>query len=351
MFTCGFLIREDVMHARRLTLAALAAAGLALACNAARAEDSQRSLYEAGKQDGKVVVWTSLETGLYKKIAAKFAQRYPGIEIEPFRIQPGPAIERLVTEAKARRINVDVLDANIAYLPILLERGFLEPYPWDGVFGIDAQRLLFDKRALLLGHYDLPIGYNTALVGPNDIASWDDLTEPKWRGKLLLEARGFGLGILAAKWGEERTLAYIKKLLDNRPILMKGAQGTAEALAGGQGALAIGAYAARLTLFKEAGAPVDWVRVGPIPAQQVAVAPVKGGPHSAAAKLLAAFWTTAEAQDIFYEDQRYGMVGYYQSPRGEELRQRGIEVVLETTDIEKDKSLLEMVARAIGGMK
>jgi iron(III) transport system substrate-binding protein len=202
----------------------------------------------------------------------------------------------------------------------------------------------------VLGHYDLPIGYNTALVGPHDVRSWGDLTEPKWRGKLLLEARGFGLGILATKWGEERTLAYIQKLLDNRPIIIKGAQGIAEALAGGEGSLAIGAYAARLTLFKEAGAPVDWARVGPIPAQQVAVAPIKGSPHPNAAKLLAAYWTTAEAQQIFYEDQRFGMVGYYQSPRGEELRKRGIEVVLETTDIDKDKRLLEMAGRAIGGM-
>jgi ABC-type Fe3+ transport system substrate-binding protein len=121
-------------------------------------------------------------------------------------------------------------------------------------------------------------------------------------------------------------------------------------LAGGQGSIAIGAYAARLTLFKEAGAPVDWVRVGPIPAQQVAIAPIKGSPHPNAAKLLAAYWTTTEAQQIFYEDQRFGMVGYYQSPRGEELHKRGIEVVLETTDIDKDKRLLEMAGRAIGGM-
>ena len=217
----------------------------------------------------------------------------------------------------------------------------------DAVFD-DARRML-PTSARSCSVRDLPIAYNTNLVGSSDIKSWDDLTDPKWRGKLLLEARGFGLGVLAAKWGEERTLAYIKALLNNRPILIKGAQGTAEALAGGQGAVAIGAYAARLTLFKEAGAPVDWARVGPIPAQQVAIAPIKGSAHPSAAKLLAAYWTTPEAQDIFYQDQRFGMVGYYQSPRGDELRQRGIEVVLETTDIDKDRHLLEMVGRAIGG--
>jgi iron(III) transport system substrate-binding protein len=339
------------MSWRPSTIAGLAGLGLILASAAARADDTPKSLYEAGKHEGKVVVWTPLEIGLYQKIAVAFAQHHPGIEIEAFRIQPGPAIERLVTEAKAGQVNVDVVDPNIAYLPLLIERGLLEPYPWDSVFGIDPRRLLFDKRALVLGHYDMPIGYNTDLVDPQDIRSWEDLADPKWRGKLLLEARGFALGILAEKWGEARTLAYIQKLLDNRPIIIKGAQSAAEALAGGEGSFAIGAYAARLTLFKEAGAPVDWARVGPIPAQQVAIAPIRGSAHPNAAKLLAAFWTTAEAQQIFYEDQRFGMVGDYQSPRGEELRKRGIEVVLETTDIDKDKRLLEMVGRAIGGIK
>jgi iron(III) transport system substrate-binding protein len=339
------------LRRRAGVVAALAACGLVVASGAAGAEDTEQSLYAAAKKEGKVVVWTPLDMDLYKKIAIKFEQRYPGIQIEPFRIQPGPAIERLVAESRAGQVNVDVIDPNIAYLPILFDRGLIEPYPWDKVFGVDPQRMLFDTRALVLGHYDLPIGYNTSLVGADDIKSWDDVLDPKWRGKVLLEARGFGLGVLAAKWGEEKTLAYIRKLMDNRPIITKGAQGTAEALAGGQGAVAIGAYSARLILYKDAGAPVDWARVGPIPAQQVAIAPIKGSPHSSAAKLLVAYWAGAEAQDIFYQEQRYGMVGYYLSPRGEEFRRRGIEVVLETTDIEKDKYFLEMAGRAIGGMK
>lgn len=166
-----------------------------------------------------------------------------------------------------------------------------------------------------------------------------------------MEARGFGLGILASQWGAAKTLAYIKKLMDNQPIITKGATGTAEALAGGQGSIAIGAYASRITLFKESGAPVDWAHVSPIPAQQVAIVPIHGGPHPNAAKLLAAYWTSPEAQDIFYDDQRFGMVGYYLSPRGEEYKKLGIKVVLETTDIKKDMHLLRMVGQAIGGIK
>jgi iron(III) transport system substrate-binding protein len=324
---------------------------LGLAPAPGRATDSEQSLYEAARKEGSVVVWTPLEIGFYGKIAARFSARYPGIQIEPFRIQPGPAIERTVTEAKAGRVNVDVIDPNIAYVPILLQHGLLEPYAWDQVFGIAADRMLFDKRALVLGHYDLPLGYNSNLVGAGALSSWQDVLDPQWRGKVLLEARGFPLAILAAKWGEPTTQAYVEKLMANAPIIVKGATAAAEGLAGGQGSIAIGAYAARLTLYKGAGAPVDWARVGPIPAQQVAVAPIKGAPHPNAARLLAAYWTTAEAQDLFYEEQRYGMVGYYLSPRGEELKRRGIEVVLETTDIEQDMRRLRMVGRAIGGIK
>jgi iron(III) transport system substrate-binding protein len=337
---------------RSVALLALASTLLIVAArHPADAEDTEQSIYAAARSEGKVVVWTPLDMDLYRRIAVRFAQRYPGITVEPFRIQPGPAVERLVTEARAGRINVDAIDPNIAYFPILIERGLVEPYPWDEVFGIEAPRLLFEKRAVVLGHYDLPIGYNTTLVRPDEIKSWDDVLDPRWRGKVLLEARGSGLGVLAARWGEERTIAYVRKLMESRPILTKGAQSTAEALAGGQGAVAIGAYAARLTLYKEAGAPVDWARVSPIPAQLVAIAPIKGSPHPNAGKLLTAFWASTEAQQIFYDNQRYGMVGYFMSPRGEELRARGIEVVLETTDIEKGRALTEAVGRTIGGIK
>lgn len=336
---------------KRLVAHFALALALALGSAAVRADDTEQSLYAAAKTEGKVIIWTPLDMDLYKQIAAKFAERYPGVQIEPFRIQPGPAVERLVTEAKAGRISVDALDPNIAYFPLLIERGLVEPYPWDKVFGIPEQRILFDKRAVVLGHYDMPIAYNTSLVRSEQITSWDDVLDPKWRGKILLEARGSGLAILALKWGEEKTLAYVRKLMDNHPIITKGAQGTAEALAGGQGAIAIGAYAARLTLFKDAGAPVEWARVGPIPSQLVAIAPIKGGPHPNAAKLLAAFWASADAQKIFYDSQRFGMVGYYMSPRGEELRAKNIEVVLETTEIEKGRQWTEAVGRAIGGIK
>ena len=91
------------MNMRLLQLCTFAAFAIALVSAPARAADTEQSLYQAAKKEGKVIVWTPLDLHLYKEIAASFAAKYPGIEIEPFRIQPGPAIERTVTEATAKR--------------------------------------------------------------------------------------------------------------------------------------------------------------------------------------------------------------------------------------------------------
>lgn len=337
---------------RTALVACLAVAAWATVTGAARADDTAQSVYDAAKKEGKVVLWTAIDVSLHKQVAAKFNAKYPGITVEPFKIFPGPAIERLITETKSGKHSVDIIDPNVAFLPALFDRDLVAPYPYDKVFGIPEDRLLFDKRGIVIGHYDLPIAYNTNLVKPGDIKSWDDLLDPKYAGKVLIEAHAYAFGILATKWGEQKTEAYIKKLVANHPIVVNSPTATAEALAAGQGMVAIGAYAARISLYKDQGAPIDWARVGPIPAQQVVSVPIKGGPHPNAARLYAAYWASKEAQDIFYNVYRHGiLLGKDAMPRGQEIQRLGLEVVLEPTDIARSNRMLEMAGRALGSIK
>ena len=287
-----------------------------------------------------------------QKVWAAFSKRYPGIQIETFKIQPAPAIERAVTEAKAGLHNVDVIDPNISYLPLLLDRDMLESYPWDKVFGIAPAQLLFDNKAIVIADYDYPISYNTDLVPAGAIKSWEDVLDPKWRGKVLIEARGIPFHILATKWGEERTADFIKRLLTNQPIITQGSTLATDSLAGGRGAISIASIGGRIQLAIDAGAPVEWARVGPIPSLTVVITPIKGAPHPNAAKLWSAFWATEEAQNIFYQEQRFGfLAGEPLSPHGKELRAAGIEVLREPTNLAEGQRLLEKVGALVSGRR
>ena len=317
----------------------------------ARGDDTIASLYAEAVKEGKVVVWSPLEVTLQEKMAVAFARRYPGIIVEAFRIQPGPAIERAVTERNAGRTTVDIIDPNVSYLPLLFERGLVEPYPWAKVFGIPPEQLMFDSRAIVICEYDYPISFNTNLVQPGELKSWNDLLNPRWRGKIAVEARGLQFSILSQKWGEAPTISFVKNLLNQKPILTKGATPAAEALASGQVAVAVGPMGSRMTQFHEEGGPVEWARVGPIPALVVTIVPIRGGPHPNAARLWAAFWATEEAQKIFYDDGRYGMLTTGTiNPRGAQVREAGAEVIRETTDIVEGQRLLELFGKMISGI-
>jgi iron(III) transport system substrate-binding protein len=306
----------------------------------------------AAKREGKLVYWGPEEIPLVRAMAARFNQTYPGIEITHFRIEPGPAAQRMVAESQAGQVNVDAFDLPLLYMTPILDRGLAEKFDWHGGFGTDPDYLLYDSRAVTNWNLTVPICINTDLVQPGEITSWDDLLKPKWRGKVLLEARGIGPAILMEKWGEERTVDWIGRLKDNKPVILVGGSPAAEALSSGRVAVAIGTYASKIALMKEAGAPVDFLTVGPIPAMIYVNAVATGCAHPNAARLWAAWMASAAGSKAVWECARFGhMQGPFMSPIGEAYRKAGAEIVLEVTDPVVNQHRLTAAAAAIGAMK
>ena len=333
---------------RRDVLAGMAAA----AALPARADDTLASVHEAAKKEGKVVFWSSNDVIANQNSARRFAQRFPGVEVEPYKIEPGPAIERIIGESGAGRLTCDVVDSPISYTQLLFDRGLAISYPWEKVFGVDKQSVLFDGRALYTYNLDVPIAFNTTMAKASDFKSWDDLLDPKWRGKILLEGRGIVFPLLALAWGEDRTFDYLRKLLANKPIIIKGGTPTIEALAGGQGAVAVGTYGGRVLQYQKDGAPVDWARVGPIPAMIYVQMALKGAPHPNAALLWNYWTTTPEHQEELYKHHYFGrLTGPNVSPLGQMMRDAHAEVVVETTDSKEMQRLLVKAGGMISGDK
>jgi iron(III) transport system substrate-binding protein len=319
----------------------------------ARAEDDTlQSIYEGAKKEGKVVFWSSNDVAASQASARRFAQKFPGIEVEAYKIEPGPAIERIIGETSAGRLSADVTDSPISYTQLLFDRGLALQYPWKKVFGIDDETVLFDGRALYCYNLDVPIAFNTQLAKAADIKSWDDLLDPKWRGKILLEGRGIVFPLLALAWGEDKAYAFLDKLLANKPIIIKGGTPTIEALAGGQGAIAVGTYGGRVLQFQAEGAPVDWARVGPIPAMIYVQMALKGAPHPNASKLWTWWTTTKEHQEELYKHHRFGrLTGPNMSPLGKMMADAHLQVVIESQDSAEMQRLLVKAGAAISGRK
>ena len=324
----------------------------ALFARAALAQDELRTLHEGARKEGKLVYWGSPDSRTAAMLIERFKKRYPGIEVEVFKIQPAPAIERILTAASAGRADVDVMDTQLGYLQLLFDRNLVVSWPWTKNFDIDPGRVLFDGRALAIWHLDSPIAINTGLVKPDEIRSWDDLLAPKWRGKLLVEARGFAFAILALKWGEERAFDYIRSIMALKPIVTKGGTATTEALAGGQGSVAIGAYAGNIEMNKTAGAPIDWVRAAPVPTAYGALVQLSNAPHPNAARLWMHFMTTPEAREAIYAGQGLDIAfGRDAGVIGKKYQAAGLEVLPETQDIPRMQRLVTRAGDLIGSMQ
>ena len=268
-----------------------------------------------------------------KNVARKFAERYPGITVEPFRVDNLQLVQRATTEAAAGVHNVDVIDLPAHYVTQLSSKGLIRSYPWKNVFGTDQGSVHFDGLALETYQIDLPLAYNTTMVKPGDIKSWDDLTDPKWRGKLIADARAQSFYILSLIWGEEKTDAFMRGILANRPTIKVGSSAAVEALAGGQAAMSFGTISPPIIQYKEKGAPIDWMRIGPLPTLIYTVLAMKNAPHPNAALLWTSFLATPEARQALWDSERKGMLsGPAVNPHGAEIAAAGLQLQYESSD-------------------
>src|SRR6185436_18850199 len=76
-----------------------------------RGPDRDARLVERAKQEGSVVLYTSLAPTESKPLAEAFETKY-GVKVELWRALSDKVVQRVVTEAQARKNAVDVVETN-----------------------------------------------------------------------------------------------------------------------------------------------------------------------------------------------------------------------------------------------
>jgi len=167
----------------------------------------------AAKKEGRVNLYIT-NWGIILRERA-FQKSYPGIKLVGVTGRGGQIRQRILTQRRAGKHVTDVVSAGTATtLNALYPKGMLDPIKsvlilpevvdeslwWKG-----KHSYLDPKGQYVLRYTGTPqygaISYNTNLVKPQDVTSFWDFLDPKWKGKILVrDLRSPGPGGLASRF-------------------------------------------------------------------------------------------------------------------------------------------------------
>jgi len=226
-------------------------------------------MVDAGKKEGKVTISLPASNEMKRQIEEQFKKRY-GIEVETFTARGSSAVRRMADEFKAGVRYFDLhIGGSSSIVSGMLDEGILDPIEpwlvlpevkdpkqwWGGHLWVDnAKRFVYSFQAYL----SEVIWYNTDLLKPSEIRSFDDFLNPKWKGKIgYLDPRtpGAGDSTWAFMW-QVKSEEYLKKLVAQDLYLGRDQRVLAESLAKGRVAVMIGLSYYSYAPFIKAGLPI-----------------------------------------------------------------------------------------------
>lgn len=286
---------------RRASLIVLlcAAAGFIVAGSAAQEGPPARWI-DGAKKEGSLIWYTSTNVEDITRIFAAFAKRYPFIKSEYSNAGSARLFNRILNEQRAGKVFFDLVAVRGVETHQLIAGGFLQPYLSPEAAAYPAG--FKDSRGYWVDYFDSynVIGYNTKLV-PKDQApkSWDDLLDPRWKGKIALDDEMFSwYAAMSVAWGRERAQRYMRALARQDIQLRSGQTLIAQLMGAGEFHLGM-VLAHRIERMKRQGAPVDWVTtLDPITVSLHPIALAAKAPHPNAAKLFIDYLLSKEGQQL-----------------------------------------------------
>jgi iron(III) transport system substrate-binding protein len=273
----------------------------------ARAGASDPGAIEAAKKEGgEIEAYVTLRTDTAQIIWKLFEARYPFLKVKQYKADSDKMLQRLVTEYRAKRYLVDVLNFGGGFhTQVLIEQGIAAPYvsPESKYFAPAFK----DKNGFWTTLYYNPmtLSYNTKLIPTNERPrEWSDLLNPKLKGKLAIEQEQvtWYAGMMK-RLGTEKGKQFMQALSRQEPRSESSARGNA-LLAAGEFAAYIGrGHAAEI--LKKKGAPVEWIKnPDPLVVQPATLQLAKDPPHPNSARLLIDFMLSDQVAEVLARENR-----------------------------------------------
>ena len=291
-----------VCHALSIADPVVAAQPVESAASLANYEGSDREkrLLEGARKEREVNVYTSLVTEDVTNLAAAFEKKY-GVKLRFWRASSENVLQRIASEARASRFDFDLVETNGPELESLHRENLLlpakSPYDADLIPGaIPRHRAWVGTRLNMFVQ-----AYNTSLVRKDELPkAYQDLRDPKWRGKLGIEAEDTDwFGAVVKDLGEDNGLTLFREIVATNGIsVRKGHTLLAGLVASGEVPFALTVYNHNAERLKQRGAPIDWYVIQPAYVRPNGIALSRKPPHPHAALLFYDFLLSEEGQRI-----------------------------------------------------
>ena len=267
--------------------------------------DREARLLEGAKKEGKVNIYTSLNTKDSGPITEAFEKKY-GIKPLLWRSSSEKVLQRAVTEARAGRFVFDLLETNGPEMEALYREKLLAEFFSPHFKDLPPAAFPKHRHYVATRFNFFTIGYNTNLVKPDQVPnSYQDLLHPRFVGKLGLEAGDTDwFAALVKSMGEEKGMAFFRKLAESKPQMRTGHTLLAELVAAGEIPITPTLYNHNIERLLVKGAPVKWKALVPTFGRPnaIGVAPRAANPH--AALLFTDFMLSLEGQTMLKERNR-----------------------------------------------
>lgn len=259
------------------------------------------------REERKVVVYNTTTVPDMQKISEAFRKKYPFLVVESYRSAGERLIQKILTEVRAGSYLADAYIISGLQMWLLRDGGHVVPYLSPERKGV--MKAFKDQAGYWSGvYFNLEvIGYNTGLVSQEELPKkWEDLLDPKWRGRMMLEAEDIPwFASLQQLLGEEKAMDFARRLAKQQLQIRRGHTLISQLVAAGEEALTPTMRVNTAETLKEKGAPVEWHAIEPIaPNPPVSIGLAKNSPHPNAGQLFIDFILSREGQTVIHSLNR-----------------------------------------------
>jgi iron(III) transport system substrate-binding protein len=303
---------RSLRHLLRGSLLALLLAAPALAQVSGVAEiasyqgaDREQRLIEGAKREKELTFYSSIPPEDIAALVSAFDKKY-GVKVKVWRSDSEGILQRIISEARARRFEVDVVAGSSSALEPLYRENLLQEVKSPHLAGIIPEAIAPHRQWVAVYLSMFVQAYNTDLIRKDSLPkTFYDLLRPQWKDRLGIEAEDYDwFARVVMDLGEAQGLRLFRDIVASNGIsVRKGHSLLTNLVVAGEVPLALTAYGFSAEQAKRRGAPLDWFVIPPAIARPTAEGLARNAPHPHAAVLFFDFLISEEGQQILASRQ------------------------------------------------